>query len=91
MDLSEAIDWRHLDLSTPEKLEAFGARIERIGRAAVAAEIAAHKAAGNPIYYGDPAEPDDDILIKEFPDGSRQRIRVCEDGGEIPLGGRQPA
>lgn len=74
------IDWRNLDLSTDEKALEFAARLESGGREAVAAAIADHKAAGNPVYFSHPDHPD--IIVKEMPDGRRFQVRVDRDGNE---------
>ena len=81
MNAPRRIEWNELDLSTSERLHEFAVRIEEGGREAVAAAIADHKAAGNPIYYRSPDAPH--VLVKELPDGRRFRIDVDEDGSEI--------
>lgn len=83
MRIGKGIDWGQLDLSTPEKLREFAFHLERAGREAVAEAIAAHKAAGNPIYFGDPA--DSGILVKELADGRRFRVDIADDGRETIL------
>jgi hypothetical protein len=40
----------------------------------------AHLAAGRTIYYGDPDYPG--LLVKEFPGGRRQLIKVARGGAE---------
>ena len=80
-DSKSRIDWERLDLSTDERVRNFAAQLEHGGREAVAAAIADHKAAGNPVYYSDPDESE--VIIKEMPDGQRFQIRVDRDGNEV--------
>ncbi len=82
-------DWDTLDLSTPEKLHEFALYLEEGGQQAVAKAIADHKAAGNPVYFRDPAV--DGVLVKEMPDGRRFHIEVNADGTETVLGTVPPA
>ena len=42
-----------------------------------------HLAAGRPIYYGEPAYPGH--VVKQFPDGRRQLVRVDMHTGEITV------
>lgn len=80
MNAPRRVDWNNLDLSTPERFHQFVLEIEASSRAAVAAAIADHKAAGNAIYYRSEAPPD--ILVKELPDGRRFRVEFSDDGVE---------
>jgi hypothetical protein len=48
--------------------------------------LADARMAGVPVYYMDDAFRDD--IIREFPDGHRERIVRGEDGAIIPIGGR---
>lgn len=50
--------------------------------------IAQAKANGVPVYYMDPRLSDD--IIRELPDGTRQRVRVEVDG-DVVLGTLSPA
>lgn len=81
MNAPRRIDWNELDLSTPERLRNFAIWLEEGGQEAVAAAIADHKAAGNPVYFRPAATPD--ILVKELPDGRRFRVTFRNDGTEI--------
>ena len=53
----------------------FGKRIVQIGKDAAREAIARHKAAGNPIYYGEKGK-----LIKELADGTRYLVEASLDG-----------
>lgn len=48
--------------------------------------LAEARKAGVPVYYMDDAFGDD--IIREFPDGHRDRIVRGEHGGNIPIGAR---
>ena len=52
--------------------------VERVGREAVAAAIAEHKAAGRAIHYTDPAYPG--FVIEEHADGRRFLMDEDEQG-----------
>lgn len=52
--------------------------VERVGREAVAAAIAEHKAAGRPVYFAAPDHPG--LLIEEHADGRRFLVERDEQG-----------
>jgi len=72
------LDLKDLDLSDPQKVDAFTRKFEQLFREGVKEEIESHKAAGNPIYYGDVKQ--EGMLIKEMPDGTRYSIKIGANG-----------
>jgi len=64
-----------LILQNPEALR-------RVGETA----LADARKAGAPVYYMDDAFGDD--IIREFPDGHRERISRSEDGAAVPIARR---
>lgn len=71
------LDLKDLDLSDPQKVDAFTRKFEQLFGEGVKEEIKSHKAAGNPIYY---SESQEGVLIKEMPDGIRYAIKIGADG-----------
>ncbi|GEM_PF-3071888 len=72
------VDFKELDLSDPKKVEAFTQKFEELFREGVREEIEGHRAAGNPIYFGDANQ--EGKLIKEMPDGRRYSVKIDASG-----------
>jgi hypothetical protein len=68
-------DELHLFCRARENAEA----IANVGRKA----LEGAKVAGVPVFYMEPGCPD---IIREYPDGKRERIRPMPDGDDIVLG-----
>ncbi len=67
-----------LSQMTPEEEQQFWEQFECEMDSDTGEAARAHLAAGRPIYYVDPAYPDD--IVKEYPDGRRELVSVDDDG-----------
>lgn len=68
----------HLSQMTPEQEARFWEQFERELDSDTGEAAKAHLAAGRPIYYMDPAYPDQ--IVKEYPDGHRELVHVDKTG-----------
>ena len=70
--------FKNLSQMTPEQEAQFWEQFERELDSDTGEAAKAHLAAGRPIYYMDPAYPDQ--IVKEYPDGRRELVYVDKAG-----------